>query len=189
MKWSLGWGWMGHRARTRSRRATVPAGQKVAEPPASHAAPGRRRPVGRPPATAVEMSILFVVLISCCYAVASGFLSSIPTSSLHSFNRRVIQSASDCSSSRSGNFAWSMQHEATIPGTWTLSGILDGESSFAVLNLHADRTVTAPVLVEELWKGGRGSWKINGNDFALEVHDFPSRKNISERRPDAIFFL
>ena len=62
-----------------------------------------------------------------------------------------------------------MNYEAMIPGSWTLSGNLEGESLFVILNLQKDKTVNAPVLVEKLWEGGRGTWKINGVDFALEV--------------------
>ena len=63
-----------------------------------------------------------------------------------------------------------MNYESMIPGSWALSGNVEGKDLFVILNLEKDRTVSAPVLVEELWAGGRGIWKINGVDFALEVY-------------------
>jgi hypothetical protein len=117
-------------------------------------------------------AILFVVIVLCFCACADSFVGSVPSSSpLHALNTIAIKTSSGYSLLRHGKRPLSMQHEASIPGTWTLSAELEGESSFAVLNLYANRTAMAPVPVQELWRGGRGIWKMNGIDFALEVNN------------------
>lgn len=116
-------------------------------------------------------AILFATIVLCFYSCSDGFIVSKPSSTpLYALNRVAKHTSSGCSSLRQGKMPLTMQHEASIPGTWTLSGELEGKSSFAVLNLYSNRTANAPVLVEELWRGGRGIWKINGVEFALEVH-------------------
>ena len=113
-----------------------------------------------------SLGILFLAFHS--YQLADGF--SIPPSLSSPIRLVGSRSRLPTNGFRSSvNCRVTMQYEAGIVGSWTLSGNIEGENSFVILNLHANKTVTAPVLVEKLWRGGRGIWKLNGIDFALEV--------------------